>query len=281
MSSKTVKRIGAGMGRFVLLALFLIMAVLPLYWIFITSLKDPKELYTFPLQYVPKHPTLAGYRSLFSFSNFGVYFKNSLVVTLSSSFGAMVISVLSGFALSRLKQKKGKRVLELVLYFSQTIPTFIIMVPLFSIFQKFGLFDRLWALALVYVATVVAFSTIMARSFFDKVPVSLEEAALIDGCSTLQSLRHVVLPITLPGMAAIFCFAFINIWNELFLAVMLLMSPDKMTVPVALNSFISKAGISWDTMSAGIIIALLPTMVVFGIGQKYIVAGLTEGSVKE
>lgn len=78
-----------------------------------------------------------------------------------------------------------------------------------------------------------------------------------------------------------FCFAFINIWNELFLAVMLLMSPDKMTVPVALNSFISKAGISWDTMSAGIIIALLPTMIVFGIGQKYIVAGLTEGSVKE
>ncbi|NCC90817.1 MAG: carbohydrate ABC transporter permease, partial [Spirochaetia bacterium] len=102
----------------------------------------------------------------------------------------------------------------------------------------------------------------------------------IDGCSMFQSLFHVVLPITRPGMAAIFCFAFINIWNELFLAVMLLMSNDKMTVPVALNSFISKAGISWDVMSAGIVIALLPTMIVFGFGQKYIVAGLTEGSVK-
>jgi multiple sugar transport system permease protein len=133
---------------------------------------------------------------------------------------------------------------------------------------------------LVYVATVIAFSTIMSKSFFDRIPVSLEEAAKIDGCSMFQSLYHVILPVTLPGMAAIFSFAFINIWNELFLAVMLLMSDQKMTVPVALNSFISKAGISWDVMSAGIVIALLPTMIVFGIGQKYIVAGLTEGSVK-
>jgi multiple sugar transport system permease protein len=281
MTTRKTKKVCAGVGRTVLLTLFLVMAILPLYWIFVTSLKDPKELYTFPLHYLPRHPTLAGYKSLFSFSNFGVYFKNSLLVSLGASFGAMVLSVLSGFALSRLKAKKGKRVLELILYFSQTIPTFIIMVPLFTIFQKLGLFDKLWALSLVYIATVVAFSTIMSRSFFDKVPVSLEEAAMIDGCTTVQSLRHVILPITLPGMAAIFCFAFINIWNELFLAVMLLMSPDKMTVPVALNSFISKAGISWDTMSAGIIIALLPTMIVFGIGQKYIVAGLTEGSVKE
>jgi len=129
-------------------------------------------------------------------------------------------------------------------------------------------------------AKVVAFSTIMAKGFFDRIPASLEEAAMIDGCSTMKSLFHVVLPVTLPGMAALFSFAFINIWNELVLAVMLLFSDDNMTVPVDMNSFISKAGISWDVMSAGIIIALLHTMVVFGIGQKYIVAGLTDGGVK-
>ena len=121
----------------------------------------------------------------------------------------------------------------------------------------------------------------MAKSFFDRIPASLEEAAMIDGCSIFQSLFRVILPVTIPGMVALFSFAFINIWNELFLAVMLMFSDEKMTIPVALNSFISKAGISWDVMSAEIIIALLPTMIIFAFGQKYIVAGLTEGGVKE
>lgn len=277
---KTKKRL-LGFGRVFLLALFLIAAVLPLYWIFVTSIKGPKEIYAFPISYFPSHPSFDSYRKLFSISDFGTYFKNSILVTLFSSVVAMVVSVLSGYALSKYRQKRSKRVIELLLYFSQTIPTFIIMVPLYTTFSKLHLTDKLWALGLVYVATVVAFSTIMSKSFFDKIPVSLEEAAMIDGCSVWQALVKVILPVTLPGLAAIFCFAFINIWNELFLAVMLLMSNENYTVPVALNSFISKAGISWDVMSAGIIIALLPTMVVFGIGQKYIVQGLTEGSVKE
>jgi len=267
--------------RGVLLIVYLLVALVPLYWIFITSIKGSKHIYDFPLVYFPKQWSFEGYKKLFSFSNFALYFRNSLLLAVFSSFAAMIISVLSGFALSRYKNKKMKKSLELLLYFSQTIPPFIIMVPLFTMFSKLKLTDSLVSLSFVYIATVVAFSTIMSKSFFDKVPSSIEEACMIDGCTQIQSLYKVILPITLPGMAAIFCFAFINIWNELFLAVMLLMSNSKMTVPVALNSFISKAGISWDVMSAGIIIALLPTMIVFGFGQKYIVAGLTEGSVKE
>ncbi|MGE4453310.1 MAG: carbohydrate ABC transporter permease [Sphaerochaeta sp.] len=268
------------LGRGILLCLYLLAAILPLYWIVVTSLKGPKEIYTMPLKYFPSSATLDSYRKLFSFSNFGLYFRNSLLVALVSSFLAMFVSVLSGFSLSRYPRQRTKGLLQLALYFTQTIPTFIIMVPIFTMFSKIGWVDSTASLMLVYVATVIAFSTIMSKSFFDRIPVSLEEAAKIDGCSMFQSLYHVILPVTLPGMAAIFSFAFINIWNELFLAVMLLMSDQKMTIPVALNSFISKAGISWDVMSAGIVIALLPTMIVFGIGQKYIVAGLTEGSVK-
>lgn len=266
--------------RFLLLALYMVAAIFPLYWILLTSFKGPKEIYTMPLKYLPASPTFASYQKLFSFSKFGIYFRNSLIITLAASFLAMAASILSGFALSRYPRKKTKSRLQLALYFTQTIPTFIIMVPTFTIFSKLGWVDRKSALMWVYVATVVAFFTIMSKSFFDRIPSSLEEAAKIDGCTMMQSLFRVILPITRPGMVAIFCFAFINIWNELFLAVMLLMSNTNMTVPVALNSFISKAGISWDVLSAGIVIALLPTMIVFGFGQKYIVAGLTEGSVK-
>ncbi len=274
------KRKIAGAVRAILLAIYLIVAILPLYWIFVTSIKDGTEIYAFPLKYWPAKPSLNSYRELFSFSDFGTYFRNSLAISISAAFGALIISILSGFALSRFTNKRAKGAIELGMYFTQTIPTFIIMVPIFTIFSSLHLINSRIALGFVYVATVVAFCTIMGKSFFDRIPVSLEEAAKIDGCNLFQSLTKVILPITLPGMAAIFCFAFINIWNELFIAVTILSSSSKMTVPVALNSFISKTGISWGVMSAGIVVALVPTMIVFGIGQKYIVAGLTEGGVK-
>ena len=280
MAGKKIKRVIGRIVRVLILAAFLLVAVLPLFWIFITSLKSAKELYALPLIYWPKEPTLAAYKKLFTYSNFGKYFLNSLKVTLIASVGALCVSIMSGFALSRLKSKKLKGKIEIIMYFTQTVPSFMLMVPLFMLFSKLKLVDNHFSLSIIYIATVVAFCTIMSRSFFDRIPVSLEEAAKIDGCNLLQSIVHIVLPTTLPGIAAIFCFAFINIWNELFISVMIINKSSLYTIPVALNSFISKAGVSWDLMSAGIVVALLPTMIVFGIGQKYIVAGLTEGGVK-
>ena len=162
----------------------------------------------------------------------------------------------SGYALSRFSEQKLKMTLLLAMYFTQIIPTYMLMSPLFTSFAKIGMADSLLGLTLVYIAMMIAFSTIMAKSFFDRIPVSLEEAAMTDGCTRTQTLLKVVIPLTLPGLAAIFSFAFVNIWNELFLAVMLLSSDHNMTVPVALNSFISKAGVSWGVLSAGIVVAL-------------------------
>lgn len=280
MKSKDVKR-AAGTGiRVILLVMFFLSATLPLFWIFITSIKSGTELYEIPLVYFPKEPTIEAYKKLFTYSNFGQYFKNSLFVSLSSAIVAMILSIMGGFALSRFRRKNVKGILEILLYFTQTVPSFMIMLPLFMFFSKLKMVDNLPVLAVIYVATVIAFCTLMSRSFFDRIPVSLEEAAMIDGCNMAQSIIHVVLPVTLPGIAAIFCFAFVNVWNELFIAIMMINKAAKYTVPVALNSYISKAGVSWDLMSAGIVVSLLPTMIVFGIGQKYIVAGLTEGGVK-
>ena len=280
MSKKKIKN-AAGTGvRIIILGLFLFSAVLPLFWIFITSIKNGTELYEIPLVYFPKEPTLDAYRKLFSYSNFGQYFKNSLLVTLSSATVAMILSIMGGFALSRFTRKKVKKFLEILMYFTQTIPSFMIMLPLFMHFSKLKLVDNLPVLAVIYVATVIAFCTLMSKSFFDRIPPSLEEAGQIDGCNLFQSIVRIVLPVTMPGIAAIFCFAFVNIWNELFIAIMMINKTAKYTVPVALNSYISKAGVSWDLMGAGIVVSLLPTIIIFGFGQKYIVAGLTEGGVK-
>ncbi len=275
----TATRVLLACGKVLLLLMFLVFAATPLYWIVMTSLKDSKEIYTFPLLYVPARPSLESYRKLFSFAKFGIYFRNSLLVALLASTGALAICLVAGFGLSRYPVRRTKNTILLGLYFTQMMPGFLLMVPLFTMLSRLRLTDSLIALGAVY-AMAVAFGTIMAKSFFDRIPVSLEEAALIDGCNTLQALFRVILPVTLPGIAAIFSFEFVNFWNELFLAVMLLSTESRMTVPVALNSFIGKAGVSWDILSAGIVMSLLPTMVVFGIGQKFIIAGLTEGSIK-
>jgi multiple sugar transport system permease protein len=277
---KAVASLPGSIFRVIVLGFFWIMAVLPLFWILITSLKPAQEIYSFPLRYFPSKISFVGYEKLLGFAKFGRYFINSLGISLLASTGALVISVVSGFGLSRLRSARMTQGLLLVLYFTQMIPTFILMVPLFFTLSQMHLTNSLMMLAVIYTATSVAFGAIMAKSFFDRIPPSIEEAALIDGCDPFSALFRVILPISLPGLVAIFSFTFVNVWNELFLAVMLISSDTKLTIPVALNSFISKAGISWDIMSAGIVVALLPTMIIFAFGQKYIVAGLTEGGVK-
>jgi multiple sugar transport system permease protein len=276
---KLKTRLGAA-ARFAALGLFLVFAILPLTWIIITSLKPTTEIYTFPLRYVPSKLSFAGYERLLGFANFGHYFLNSLWISLLAATGGLAVSVLAGFALSRLRTRRGIQGLLLALYFTQMVPSFILMAPLFFTLSKLRMTNNRLILSIVYAATTAAFGAIMAKSFFDHIPASIEEAALIDGCNPLNALFRVILPISMPGLVAIFSFSFVNVWNELFLAVMLMSTDKKMTVPVALNSFISKAGVNWDIMSAGIVLALIPTMVIFAFGQKYIVAGLTEGGVK-
>ncbi len=274
------KHILAKSFRFFFLSLYLLAAVVPLFWIFITSVKPSTEVYTYPLIYWPKHFTLENYKFLFLFANFSQYFKNSLFVSIISSLVAMSFATLSGYIMARYKFK-FKKTLIVFLFFAQMIPAYLIMIPQYKMFSDFGLINNLWGLIIVYVNIAVSFSTIMARGFFSRIPRSLEEAALMDGCSRVGAIFRITIPLSLPGLAAIFSFSFVNTWNELFTAALFLSSNSKLTVPVALYSFISKAGIQWNVMSAGLIVALLPTILVFAVAQRYIVAGLTQGAVKE
>jgi len=261
------------------LVFYILAAILPLYWIIVTSLKGPKEIYTFPIQYLPKIINFDSYRNLFATSNFGKYFLNSSILSLSSSFAVLSLTIFSGYALSRYDFKFKSKTF-IILFFIQAIPSFAIFLPLYTTFAKWGMVDKLSTLLILYTCKMIVFGMIMAKSFFDRIPISLEEAAQIDGCNRIQALFKIVLPLTMPGIASIFSFIFINSWNELFLAVMFINSNDKMTIPVALNSFISKTDVSWDIMSAGLVIALLPSMLIFAFAQRYIVAGLMGGAVK-
>jgi len=265
--------------RFFLLSIYLIFAVFPLFWIFITSLKPSEEVYSYPIKYFPSSPTLSAYKYLFSFANFSRYFLNSAIVSLSASAVSTFLSLLAGYVLARYRIKSVYWIL-LFLFFAQMIPAYLIMIPQYVMFSRFGLIDRLLGVTIVYTGIGCAFSTIMSRGFFLRIPRELEEAALIDGCGRLRALFRITVPMMLPGVSAIFSFSFVNTWNELFIAALFLNSDSKLTVPVALYSFISKAGIKWNVLSAGLVVALLPTIFVFAIAQKYIIAGLTQGALK-
>ena len=265
--------------KIIALGLFLAAAIFPLYWIFVTSLKDATETYSFPVTYWPNHPTFHNYVYLFKSMNFGRYLGNSLLSSISAATVALLIASLSGYVMAR-KYFRGKGFVLFLLFFTQMIPGFMLMGSLYILVAPLHLVNSLGFLILLYTNMMIPFAAIMMKGFFERIPSSLEDAAMMDGCSQLQALFRIILPVTLPGLAATFSFAFVNCWNELFLAIMFLDKEVKKTLPVGLNSFIAKADIDWGAMSAGAVIALLPTVLIFAFAQKYIVEGLTQGAVK-
>ncbi|BBH18839.1 sugar ABC transporter permease [Paenibacillus baekrokdamisoli] len=258
---------------------YLLMVLLPFYWLFITSLKPRLDILTTKIQYWPKHFTLDNYRVLWSSSNFDVFLKNSVLVSLGTGLFTTCFAILGGYALARYTFK-GKSMAVYGLLLTQMIPGVMVMIPTVILFSKIGLMNSLGGLVMIYIVGNIPFCLILMRSFFDRIPVDLEEAALIDGCSKMGSLFRVVLPIMLPGIVATFVFAFIGAWNELLCAIMFISSDESKTIPVGLSMFVQNYDVNWGVMTAGAVMALIPSLIMFAIVQRFVVEGLTDGAVK-
>lgn len=266
-------------GRIFILALYLLIVLLPIYWMFITSIKTPAAINTLDLQYFPTEPTLDNYRTVLEGSNFMVYLKNSVFVSLMTGIIVLFVAITGGYGLARYRYR-GKKFTMLGFLMTQMIPITLILVPMFLIFNSVNLGDTLASLIILYVVLNVPFCVITMQGFFINIPVAIEEAAAIDGCSKIQLMVRVVLPIMLPAIVAVFIFAFIGAWNDLLGGVMFINSELKKTIPVGLSAYVGQFAIKWGEMSAGGILALLPSAVLFAFAQKYIVEGMTSGSVK-
>jgi multiple sugar transport system permease protein len=266
-------------AKFTFLGLWVVFTVFPLYWITVTSLKAPGDIFAFPLSYWPEHISLENYRGLFDKADFGVYLTNSLVVATVAGAVATAISMLSAYVLARF-EFRTKSALLMAALVTQMIPTFIALGPLYLLMTDLNLVDNRLGLILVYIAVCIPFCTVMLRGFFENIPDALEEAAMIDGLSRFGALFRVLLPVMRPGIVAAFIFNFVNCWNELFLSVTLMNSDSNKTVPTALNGFISSFNIDWGSMSAAAVLTILPTMLLFAFASRHIVQGLTSGAVK-
>jgi len=274
------KRKIRGTSKFIALACFLILTMFPFVWMLLTSLKGTQgEIYAFPVKYLPETPSFVNYAAMLWKGNFGRYMLNSFFSSTVAASCSVFIAVLAAYVISRF-HFRFKNVLLLFFLVTQMIPMFIMLAPLYQLLAKFNMLNNLWSLALLYTNMMIPFSVVTLCGFFDGVPKSLEEAAWIDGCGYLKALFKVVVPVIMPGIAATFIFAFINSWNELFMAVMFIDVDKFKTIPVGLNGLILKYDIKWGEMAAGTIMSLIPTMCLFAFAQKYMIEGLTAGSVK-
>ena len=282
MNAKFAKKAGRfsmTFGRVIILLFFFILVIAPIYWLFITSLKLPKDIATLNLQYWPENPTIANYVKLWNTSQFPAYLKNSLIISVISGIFVLLISIGGGYALARYRFRM-KRITLIGFLVSQMIPLTLLLIPLFLVFSKMGLTDTMASLVILYVILNTPFCVITMQGFFMNIPTSIEEAAIIDGCGKMTVLTKIVLPIMLPGIIAVFIFAFIGAWNDLLGGVMMINTEAKKTIPVGLSAYVGQFSINWGEMTAGGMLALIPSAILFAIAQKFIVEGLTAGAVK-
>lgn len=281
MSSRKTKRGLMITGRVLILSFFLLLVVLPVYWMVITSFKtNPEIINAQEITFFPKTFTLENYVSLFQMFNYGTLIKNSIILAVATGVIVTVFAIFGGYAMARYRFK-GKGAILLFFLITQMIPGILVMIPIYIFFSDAGLINTRFSLLVVYVIGNLPFSVITMRSFFERIPMSLEESAKVDGCSQMQSIFKIVLPIMFPGIVSVFIFAFIGAWNELISGTIYISSQDLWTIPVGLKSLIGKYNVQWGNLMAGGVLAMLPTAILFVFMQKFIVEGMTSGAVKE
>ncbi|MDD1499308.1 carbohydrate ABC transporter permease [Agrobacterium sp. CNPSo 3708] len=258
---------------------YIAFALFPLFWLLKVSVTPNDLLYSEGVRLWPSRATFDHYRFVIENSAFPTFFKNSVIVAGSTAFAVTVLSSLSGYALSRF-QFRGKYWIIALMLITQMFPLVMLVAPIFKMLSPLGLTNSLTGLVIVYTAFNVPFATFLMQSFFDGIPKDLEEAAMIDGASRFTAFRQIILPLTLPGIAATLGFVFTAAWSELLFALMLISGNQSATFPVGLLTFVSKFSVDFGQMMAAGVLALIPACLFFLLIQRYLVQGLTAGAVK-
>lgn len=261
-----------------LLIAILLFLLFPFYWTFVTSIKPEKELFTPKVTYWPREAEFDSYQRLFRHYNFLAPMLNSLRAALVTTLITLTVSLMAAYAFSRYRFP-GRKAMMIMFLSNNMFPTVLLISPLYAIMRQMGLLHTPWALVLSYATFTIPFSVWLLGGYFNDLPLSLEEAAMIDGANRPKAFFKVVLPILAPGLVATGVYIFMTSWNEYTFAVMFTNEASR-TVPVVLKSLIGSFGTSWGLLTAGGIITIIPVCIIFFFAQKRLVEGLTAGAVK-
>ena len=276
VNKKSRKEIACLYGILILASAF---ALFPIMWGLSTSLKNAVSATAYPPKWIPSPIYMANYANLFIKSNMPHYLMNTILVALLTVFCTILSASHSGYAAARFHFSRKKVILFLLLL-TAMIPAISILVPLYSLAIKLGMHDTYFVLVFVYTATQVATATWIMKGFFEAIPRELEEAAMIDGSSTLGAIYRVVFPLSQPGLAAVGILVFIDVWNDFVFQYALTISDEMTLVQRGLQNYITAFGVEWGLLMAALMVALLPVIVLFLLLQSRFVEGLTSGATK-
>ncbi len=265
---------------YVLLFLAVAWAVLPLFWVFISSIKPDTETYAFKQTILPRHPTLENYRTLLRVTPFKTWLKNSAILSGATTLAVIALSSMAAYSMSRFRYRFFEFFGRMTLL-AYMMPPIILVVPVFFILFKLGLVNSHLGLLLVYIGTRLPVGLWMLRSYFQGIPIELEEAAMVDGATRFQAFRKVILPQALPGMIATGIFTFSVTWQEFLFASILIFSSKKQTLSAGVATFLSEDWIySWGMLMAAGVLVSLPLVLAYTFLQRYLIAGWGGGAVK-
>jgi len=256
-----------------------IFAIAPIVWTLLTSVKREEDIVTRNLQYIPQIVTFDNYVNIWNRSGFPTLIVNSAITTAITLVICLIIGSLAGYAFSRFRFR-GRTPLLLFYLVIRMFPVVLLIIPLFIILRDLGLLDTRHGLALAYTTFLLPLCVWMMKGFFDAIPIDLEEAARIDGCTRLGALFRIVLPIARSGLVATAVFIGIAAWNEYLFALMLTTGQGSRTWPVGIQLMVGEFQLAWGQFSAGGILSIIPIIIFFAIVQRSLVRGMSAGAIK-
>ncbi|WP_312427819.1 carbohydrate ABC transporter permease [Lacrimispora sp.] len=275
-SKKKKNKLAATYAALIFMASFI---AVPVLWMISTAFKTEPQTYYPQPKWIPDPFSLDSFRKFFNTYNFGRMTLNSLVVCLSAMVICVACACLAGYGVTRFRFKGRKQLMSFLLI-TQMFPGVMLVVPFYAVLSRYNLVNSLLGLVVVYAATNIAFSTWMIVSYFKTIPLELDEAARVDGASSFRIFWNIILPLIVPGIAAVAMFVLFNGWNEYMFSSVLVSKDELKTLTVGIISLNSQYQIKWNDLMAASSISSLPLVILFVSFQKYFIAGMTGGAVK-
>lgn len=280
-ASRRMARMRRGV-RFLLLyviaGVIALISVIPILWMVKTSFETPEFIRSAQIQFWPIAPTLQNYRDVLENPRAMVLrsMANSVFVASLATTLNLVVTIAAGYCLSRF-EFRGKLIFAMYLLLFYMIPRTLLLIGLFVMLARLHLLNNLFGLIIVYAAVGIPLATWWLKGFFDAIPVEIEEQAMIDGATRLGALRQVILPLAVPGVAAVGIFLFVDAWNEYMIALTVINSPELRPLPVQITNFLGMGRVEWGPVMAFSLIVATPAVILFAVAQRHMVSGLMSG----